>query len=455
MKLLIVDDEKNMRHMLKAMLERHGYTIYTAEHGKDALDLLREDHFDFVLCDVKMPVLDGLGLLKTAGEAISRTTVIMMSAYGTIDLAIEAMKAGAYDFISKPFKTDEVLLVLKKAEEREHLRHENEDLKNKIKEVYAQNQYGAMVGQCIEMQRLFHDIERVSKYNTTVLVTGESGTGKELVAKCIHEKSARSKKEFLAVNCGTLQQSLVESELFGYTKGAFTGADSNRKGLVEHANGSTLFLDEIGELPFNLQVKLLRVLQEQEVRPVGSVETRPVDIRVIAATARDLQAMVSEGLFRQDLYFRLNVVQLRVPSLRERKEDIPLLCRHFVKKFNSSLGKNVEFLSPEAMTMVMRHLWPGNVRELENAIQHGIVLTSTNTIEIQHLPESIVSSNSQSPSSAVAFEGMSLKDAQKEMESLLIARAMQFFSGNKSKAAKALEISYPSLLSKLKRYGLD
>lgn len=443
--------------MLKAMIERHGYAAEIAYDGLTALEKIRNEHYDFILCDVKMPQMDGLTLLQKGVDDLKQSTVIMMSAYGTVDLAISAMKAGAYDFISKPFKSDEVLLTLKKAEERESLRQENRLLRNKIKAIEEAGSFHGMVGKSTGMKNVFSLAQKVSGYTTTVLVTGESGTGKELVASGVHRYSARSQKPFIAINCGSIPEHLLESELFGHVKGAFTGAEKTKKGLFEEADGSTLFLDEIGELPLAMQVKLLRVLQEQEIRAVGASSSKKIDVRVVAATGRDLQEQVAKGEFREDLYYRLNVLQIAIPPLRDRKEDIPLLCHHFIKKFNSGFDTKIKAISPRAMEVLLNYSWPGNVRELENVIQRAMVLTSTDMIEDKHLPEPLKTSDSlpedNSYNSSVLDE-LSLKAAQKAMEAKLIAKAMLLCNGNKSKAANALQISYPSMLSKLKEYNI-
>lgn len=457
MKLLIIDDEENMCHMLQVMIERHGYQITTAYNGKTALELISKENFDFILCDVKMPQVDGMMFLEKGADDLKKSTVIMMSAYGTVDLALAAMKAGAYDFISKPFKSDEVLLALKKAEERESLRRENRRLKDEIKKIKYAGSFHLMVGESASMRNIYTLARKVAGYSTTVLITGESGTGKELVACGIHKYSGREKKALIAINCGSIPENLLESELFGYAKGAFTGADKTKRGLFDEADGSTLFLDEVGELPLPMQVKLLRVLQEQEVRAVGASLSKKVDVRVIAATAKDLQAQVAQGNFREDLYYRLNVLNISIPPLRERNEDIPLLCQHFLEKFNSRLEVNIKAVSPEAMEVLINYSWPGNVRELENVIQRGMVLTRTNMIEREQLPENIISvrQGRRFDDKPVSGEELSLKMAQKTMEAKLIAKAMLQFHGNKSKAANALQISYPSMLSKLKEYGIS
>jgi len=426
-----------------------------AYNGRSALGLIAKEHFDFILCDVKMPQIDGMKFLERGEADLKNSTVIMMSAYGSIDLAITAMKAGAYDFISKPFKSDEVLLALKKAEERESLKRENRRLKNELNEMYEVASFYQMVGGSTGIKSVFNLAKKVAEYSTTVLITGESGTGKELVARGIHKYSLRSQKSFVAVNCGSIPENLMESEMFGYVKGAFTGADKAKKGLFDEANGATLFLDEIGELPLAMQVKLLRVLQEQEIRAVGASRSKSIDVRVIAATAKDLQEQVIKGKFREDLYYRLNVIQISIPPLRSRKEDIPLLCHHFVKKFNSRLEANIKKVSAGAMEAILNYSWPGNVRELENVIQRGMVLTGTNVIDSKHLPEDFGSTGRRVDDKLTATNGLSLKVARKEMEARLITKAMLLYDGNKSKAANALQISYPSMLSKLKEYKIS
>jgi two-component system response regulator AtoC len=451
--LLIVDDEENMRHMLSAMLSKSGYRIETAVDGEDGLAKLQSRHFDYVLCDIKMPKVDGMAFLEKAGSRIATTTVIMMSAYGTIDSALEAMKRGAYDFISKPFKTDEVYLALKKAEERESLRRENLRLREKIQQISADQRFGTMVGTSRAMQDVFAIGRKAAQYDTTVLITGESGTGKELVARGIHHASPRAGGPLVPVNCGGIPENLLESELFGYVRGAFTGADRNKKGLFQEAHGGTLFLDEIGELPKNLQVKLLRVLQESEVRPVGGSRDEKIDIRVIAATSRDLAEEAAGGRFREDLFYRLNVLEIKLPPLRERTEDIPLLCAHFLAHFKEQFNKDIQGISPGAMTLLLGHHWPGNVRELVNTIERAVVLADKRILLPENLPtEWGIKRDSRRIDDF--FEGFSLKKAQRIMEKRLIQRALESTGGNRTHASKLLEISHPSLLSKIKAYDI-
>lgn len=453
-RLLVIDDESNMRHMLAAMLKNSGYSVDTASEGLEGMKMLERSSYDFILCDIKMPKMDGMTFLKTAGDLVKHSTVIMMSAYGTVETAIEAMKLGAYDYISKPFKSDEVTLTLKKAEERERLKKENNILRERIRTIQADNRFDRMVGQSKAMQAVFELAQKVARHNTTVLITGESGTGKELIARGIHFYSERAGGCLIPVNCGGIPENLLESEMFGYKKGAFTGADRDKAGLFEAAEGGTLFLDEIGELPLSLQVKLLRVLQESEVRPVGDPKTHKVDVRVITATAKNLEAEMRKGTFREDLFYRLNVMQIHLPPLRERTEDIPPLCQLFIERFNGELKKRIASISPGAMSRLMKHPWPGNVRELENVIQRAVVLAEQDALLPEHLPGSVVT-GLENGHLDTHFEGFSLKEAQRSLEKKLIVKALTETGGNRTRAARLLEISHPSLLSKIKAYGID
>ncbi len=453
-RILIIDDERNMRHMLQALLSNKGYKVKTAADGQEALLSINKQVYDYILCDVRMPQMDGLTFLKKAADQLDETTVIMMSAYGSIDTALQAMKAGAYDFITKPFKTDEVFLTLKKASEREQLRRENRILREQVQHLEQQKGFGQLVTCNDAMQTLLSLARKVAPYTTSVLITGESGTGKELVARGIHDRSSRADQPFIAVNCGGIPESLMESEFFGYVKGAFTGANHDRNGLFAEADGGTLFLDEIGELPIPLQVKLLRVLQENEIRPVGGGKTKKIDVRMIAATARNLEDDVHNGLFRDDLFFRLNVVHLDIPPLRARRDDIPILCDHFLKKLFHKMNHSVQNISPATLSLLMKHDWPGNVRELENVIEHATIFADKNIILPENLPENFGGKNDGRRLDDF-FQGFSIKTAQKSMEEGLIKRALEATAGNKSNAAKLLEISYPSLLSKIKEYKLS
>lgn len=452
--ILVIDDEQNMRHMLKALLNTHEFQVDTAANGKAALKMVAQQNYDYILCDIKMPHMDGMAFLETAKSCIADSTVIMMSAYGNIDTALEAIKAGAYDFISKPFKTDEVLLTLKKAEEREALRRENRRLKDEIKAVRGESDFGTMVGKSKIMSNLFELARKAASFNTTVLITGESGTGKELIARGLHNYSPRARMPFVAVNCGGIPENLLESEFFGYVKGAFTGADTNKKGLFAEAEGGTLFLDEIGELPLGLQVKLLRVLQEGEIRQVGSSQNNTIDVRILAATAKDLTREIAHGRFREDLFYRLNVMPIPIPPLRERPEDIPLLAHHFLRLINRKLGTNIKAIDPKAMSLLMNHNWPGNVRELENALERAAILADQDTILQENLSLTL-KGNVQSCAPEPIFTSLSLKTGKKLLEKHLITKALETTSGNKSKASELLEISYPALLSKIKELDCE
>lgn len=451
--LLVIDDEKNMCHMLSTVLKKAGYKVDTALDGKQGLDLAGRTQYDFILCDIKMPAMSGMEFLEEAGEHLKASTVIMMSAYGSIDTAVEAMKLGAYDYISKPFKTDEVLLTLKKAEERESLKKENILLKERIQEIEADYRFGKMVAKSPVMKSVFTLAEKAARHKTTVLILGESGTGKELIARGLHYEGERSSQPFIAVNCGGIPETLLESELFGYKKGAFTGADKNKKGLFQEADGGTIFLDEIGELPLSLQVKLLRVLQEDEIRAVGDSKVTKTDMRVVAATSKNLEDEVKKGTFREDLYYRVNVLTVKIPPLRERAEDIPLLCDHFIARFNKRLGKRIAGIAPAAMSFLLEYQWPGNVRELENVIERSFVLSEGSLLLPEHLPLELIQKE------GAGFDGdfidcLSLKKAQRKIEERLITRALEETGGNRTRAARLLEISHPSLLSKIKTYSI-
>jgi two-component system response regulator AtoC len=453
-RLLIIDDEANMRHMLSTVLKKAGYQVETAADGAEGLEMIQQSQYDFILCDIKMPKMDGMKFLKLSRDRIGAATVIMMSAYGSIDTAIEAMKSGAYDYISKPFKTDEVYLTLKKAEERESLKAENRLLKERIQKIAGDYNFGKMVAKSKAMQSVFQLASKVAQYKTTVLILGDSGTGKELVARGIHYGGMRAAGPLIPVNCGGIPESLLESELFGYKKGAFTGADRNKKGLFQEAEGGTIFLDEIGELPLSLQVKLLRVLQENEVRPVGDSKSLQIDVRVIAATSKNLEEEVRKGSFREDLYYRLNVMTVKIPPLCERTEDIPILCKHFIGRFNEILDKDISGLAPDAMARMLEYHWPGNARQLENVIERAMVIADDSLLLPEHFAAELIQKDRHTPQDTV-FEGLSLKDAQKVVEKKLITQALDETGGNRTRAARLLEISHPSLLTKIKAYGID
>ena len=449
-KILILDDEENMLHMLKTILTKEGYEIVTATNGIEGLKKIESNSFDTILCDLRMPEMDGLSFLKATREKNIQSTTIMMSAYGTIDMAIEAMKLGAYDYISKPFKPDEIILTLRKAEEREKLRKENILLKKEIKKEFG---FENIITKNDKILQIFETIHKISDYDTSVLITGESGTGKELVAKAIHHNSTRSSKPFIAINCGAIPENLLESELFGYVKGAFTDAHQNKKGLFEEANGGTLLLDEIGELPSTLQVKLLRALQEGEVRKIGDTKHIKLDVRIIAATAKNLVQEARKGTFREDLFYRLNVIQIDIPPLRERREDIPLLVNHFIKRYREKHNLKAKNISSAALNLLLEYDWRGNIRELENAIERSVILSEGSRIEVSVLPSDIRKSEA-GKENEVDSDEYSIKKMHRIMEEQLIRKALEKRGGNRTQASKLLEISHPALLSKMKNFGI-
>ena len=433
--------------MLSVILGRAGYEVTTATDGADALDKLEANPaLSLVLCDVRMPRMDGLAFLDRLGERRNRVHTVVMSAYGSMDLALEAMKRGAYDYISKPFKPDEILLTLRKVEERERLFLENE----RLKAIVARQGIQGIVGESRAILELGDTVRKVAGYPSTVLVTGESGTGKELVARSLHELSPRAAGRFVAVNCGAIPGNLLESELFGHVRGAFTGAVRERAGLFEQADGGTLLLDEVGEMPLGLQVKLLRVLQEQRLRRVGGTKDIAVDVRVVAATARDLESEVAEQRFRDDLFYRLNVVRLRVPPLRERREDVPLLANHFIALFNDRFDKRVRSVAPPAMRVLMRAAWPGNVRQLENVIERAMLMAEGDRIRITDLD-----GVDESHTIEAEVAELSIKKRVAALERELIVAALAQTEGNRSQAAKLLEISYKALVYKIRDYGIE
>jgi len=438
--------------MLSVVLKKQGYQVDSAENGAEALMMLAGQEYDFILSDIMMPRMDGKALL---GELVARgsdATVIMMSAYGDVDTALECMKLGAYDYISKPFRNDEIVLVLKKAEERERLKNENRRLKEEVRQGGS---FASIISRSPRMQEIFDLIRRVCDYKTTVLISGESGTGKELVARALHFEGVRKSAPFVAVNCAAIPENLLESELFGHVRGAFTDAAGDKAGLFEQAEGGTLFLDEIGEMPLALQVKLLRVLQEEEVKRVGGTWTKKIDVRVVSATARNLAEDVAAGRFREDLFFRLNVFALSLPPLRERLDDLPLLVESFLEKFSTRFDKTVSSIDPEALRLLLSYSWPGNVRELENVIERGVILCDGPLLMPANLPERFFSERIEGPAAPFAGASLSIKQSSEALEKVLIRRALEKTGGNRTHAARLLEISHRALLYKLKEYQLE
>ncbi len=449
-RVLVVDDEENLRLVLRTLLKRAGYDVETASGGEEALAKVESFGPDVVLTDVRMPKMSGLDLLAALKAKSSSATVIVMSAYGSVDLALEAMKAGAYDYVAKPFKPDEILLCLRKAEERETLRRENQKLREEIRK---ENKFDEILAKSAPMLEIFRTITKIADYKTTVLVIGESGVGKELIARALHRRSSRAHGPFVAINCGAIPENLLESELFGHKKGAFTDANSDRRGLFEEATTGSLFLDEIGELPLPLQVKLLRVLQEETIRRLGDVKDVKIDVRIIAATHRDLHSEVKAGRFREDLFYRLNVLPLTIPPLRERREDVPLLIDHFLARNNTRLGTSIRGLDAEARKALIDYAWPGNVRELENTIERAMVLADSDLLHVQDLPERVREARDPVQMQLASGE-LSIKKTTRIIEEVLIRRALQKTKGNRTRAAEVLEISHRALLYKLKDYKI-
>jgi DNA-binding NtrC family response regulator len=454
-RILVVDDEEPLRHMLALILDREGFEVTLASSGEEALAQLAVSKPDVMLSDVRMPGMGGLELV-TQASSDSELTIVVMSAFGSVDLAIEAMKRGAYDYISKPFKQDEVILALRKAEERERLRRENTRLRARLRSLGNESdRLGDMLIHSPGMKTVAEMVRKVARFKTTALVLGESGVGKELVSRALHGFSPRVDGPFIAVNCGAIPETLLESELFGHMKGAFTDANRDKMGLFEAANGGTLFLDEIGEMPAPLQVKLLRALQEDEIRPVGSNASIKVDVRVVAATSRQLEDMVQEGSFREDLFYRLNVMPLHVPPLRERRDDIGPLADHFVQRINARLGTTIAGISADSLRVLRGYDWPGNVRELENTLEHAAVLAESEWIEAGDLPERLTRAPSEAGFSIeFSDDDLSVKRANRRLERELILRALAQTAGNRTHAAKLLDLSHRALLYKIKDFGL-
>ena len=447
-RVLIVDDDAALRESLELILSAEGYSVFTADSGEAALRIVADEEIDAVVTDLRMPGLDGFELIPQISRQLPGIPIILMSAHGTEDLAVEAIQRGAYDYLAKPFQPSEIRLTLRKAQEREALRRGNDRLQRDMSRAIGDRPIIAASDLMIELLEL---LERAAAYKSTILLTGESGTGKEVFARAVHAQSPRRDAPFVAVNCGAIPENLLESELFGHAKGSFTGATRARRGLFAEADKGTLFLDEIAELPPSLQVKLLRAIQEEEIRPVGENKTQSIDVRVLAATARDLEEEMRAGRFREDLFYRLNVVRLMVPPLRDRREDIPLLVDHFLARFRETMGKPVRCVSDEVLDRLIAYSWPGNVRELENMIERAVILTDGETIEMSALPP-MASIEPGSPTHA-EFD-FCMKRGRQRFEADLIRRALVETGGNRTHAAKLLEISHRALLYKVKDYGI-
>ncbi len=452
MKILIIDDDVGLRKSLSLILGDAGYDVVVAEDGEMGLGTALEQDPDLILCDVRMPKLGGIEFLDRYREAGGGALVLVMTAYGGLDLAVQAMKKGAYDYIPKPFGADEVLLTVRKAEEREQLRHEVGRLRDQVR---ADARFGEIVVASRAMERALEIVRKVAPHDSSVLVTGASGTGKELVARILHRESPRADRAFVAVNCGGIPEQLLESEFFGFMKGAFTGADRDKEGLFEAADGGTLFLDEIGELPATLQVKLLRALQEGEVRRLGATATRRVNVRIISATNLDLEAAVEGGDFRKDLYYRLAVVPIHLPPLRQRTEEIPRLVEHLLGRQRERLNSEIEGVEPEAMEVLLSYSWPGNIRELENVLERALVLTEGPKISVEDLPEVVRRPAPDGPGIAIDGADLSVKRQGARLEKHLIQLALDRTGGNKTQAAELLDLSPRALRYKVQEYGID
>lgn len=471
-KILIVDNEKSMRDFLSIVLKKEGYWVETAEDGDHALKCFEKDIYDLVLTDIKMPRMSGLEFLKALKTVSSETVTVMMTAFASTETAIEAMKEGAYDYLTKPFQIDEVKLIIKNALERKKLRQENTHLRRELK---GQATFTQIIGKSEKMNKVLELVRKVADSKSNILIYGESGTGKELIARAIHFNSSRRDRPFVTVNCSALPEALLESELFGHMKGAFTGAVVNKEGLFEVAHEGSIFLDEIGETSLSIQVKLLRVLQEKEFRRVGGTKDLKVDVRIIAATNKELEKLVAEGKFREDLYYRLDVIPIVLPPLRERPEDIPLLADFFLQQFNQSSGdkiegthreqerragqdrrgKKIEGIDPEAMRLLMGYEWKGNVRELENAVERAVALASNKTLTVEDFSEGMLKQPQTIPIPAtIPEEGLHLENLIGKIEKELLLKALQETHWVKKEAAKLLHINFRSFRYRLDKYGI-
>jgi DNA-binding NtrC family response regulator len=444
-KILIVDDEHSIRETVSTVLNEEGYETEKASNGKEALELINKKDFDVIITDLKMPEMDGMALLRESFKQCPQTSVIIITAHASLESAIEALRMGAFDYIIKPFDFDDLILKLKRLFEHRDLVLENQALRQEVEEKYD---FSNIIGSSVQMQQVFSLIRKVSVTKGNVLITGRSGTGKELVARAIHFNSPRKSKRFVAINCGAIVGTLMESEFFGHKKGSFTGAINDKEGYFKIANRGTLFLDEVGDIPMHLQVKLLRAIEEGEILPVGGTDPLAVDVRLIAATNRNLSREVEEGKFREDLYYRLNVIEIKLPSLSERKEDIPLLVQHFIKKYNRELNRTVKNADNETMRTLRNHIWKGGIRELENVIERALILCEGDYITIDDLPPNMAAAeiNTETPDA--------LKNAIAFYEKIHIEKIIQKTAGNKGEAAKLMKISLSSLYRKMDELGM-
>jgi DNA-binding NtrC family response regulator len=448
--ILIVDDEMDALDLMEELFIKHGYETYTASNGLEALNLISEIEPDIVISDMVMPEMDGIKLLDMMSKKHPDIAVIMITAHGTIETAVETMKKGARDYILKPLRLDEILAKVETISQLKSLMKENQYLREKLSQKYNFNN---IIGKNRKMLELFDLVKDIAKTNSTILITGDSGTGKELIANALHFNSDRVKKPFVKVNCGVLAENLLESELFGHMKGSFTGAIKDKMGRFEISNGGTIFLDEIGDISPNMQLKLLRVLQEGEFERVGGTETLKVDVRIIAATNRDLASMMMKGEFRQDLYYRLNVIPLEVPPLKERRDDIPLLVTHFLEKYNKQFKKKIEIIEDEAMKYLQNYSWPGNIRELENLIERSVVLNKTGKLTFKDFPSYLIQREDELDFQ-IPTDGL-LTDIVDTYERQIILRALKDNNFNKLRTAEKLGIHRSTFMSKLKKYDIN
>jgi two-component system, NtrC family, response regulator AtoC len=452
MKILIIDDEPSLRQTVSMILGEEGYEVVVAADGKEGLDKALAVEPDMILTDVRMPGMPGLEFLERYRAEGGEALVIVMTAYGSTELAIDAMKKGAYDYVPKPFSADQLVLAIRKAQEREALRREVTRLRE---EVTVDRRFSGIIAKSPAMKNAIEMATKVARYPSPVLITGESGTGKELIARLIHDQSDRAGQAFIAVNCGAIPENLLESELFGYVRGAFTGAERDKPGLFEAATGGTLFLDEIGEMPASLQVKLLRVLQDGQVRRLGESRSRQVDARIVAATNRNLEDEIRAGNFRKDLFFRIAVVPIHLPPLRQRSEEVPLLAKHFVDKYNRALGLAIEGVEPDAMKVLLEYAFTGNVRELENVIERAMVLADGPRLGLDDLPHHVRAPIRALDDVDLGNDELSVKKHGAVLERRLIQKALERTGGNRTKAAELLELSSRALLYKIRDYDLE
>lgn len=447
-KILVVDDEEIIRDSISYVLEKEGYSVRKAENGAVALKVLNEGSFDLVITDIEMPELRGPELLERISERFPQTFVIIITAYASVETAIAAIRKGAYDYLLKPIEFDDLIFRIKKLFDYKELVLENTLLRQEVNRKFD---FSSIIGQSEAMKKIFADIQKVAPTEGTVLITGKSGTGKELVARAIHTHSRRSTKRFIAINCGAIVETLFESELFGHKKGSFTGATNDKDGVLKAAEGGTLLLDEISEMPLQLQPKLLRALEQREITPVGSNDVINVNVRIVAATNRNLKDEIAKGKFREDLFYRLNVVEIHLPELSERSEDIPLLVNSFITKFRGEMGKAIKGISNQAMSALVNHQWKGQIRELQNIVERAMIFCEAEMIDVQHLPEELQAS---AQLSVIDYSSQSLKDAVHMFERRYIEQKLKHHNGDKDRVAKDLGLSLSTLYRKFEELGI-